>query len=67
MKQLKESENKGKSEFLEKQKEKEKTLQENEFMKHPQYVSLPFAQKMKRKKLDKQFSMFFEILKKSPY
>ncbi|XP_070025904.1 uncharacterized protein [Nicotiana sylvestris] len=61
--QVNESENKRDSELLKEQKDKGKRVQENELMTNPYSVPLPFPQKLKREKLDKQFSKFLEILK----
>nr|XP_016513179.1 PREDICTED: uncharacterized protein LOC107830210 [Nicotiana tabacum] len=61
--QVNESKNKRDSELLKEQKDKGKRVQENELMTNPYSVPLPFPQKLKREKLDKQFSKFLEILK----
>ncbi|XP_070034281.1 uncharacterized protein [Nicotiana tomentosiformis] len=63
VKQVNEGENKRDYELLKEQKDKEKKVQENELMTNPYFVPLPFPQKLKREKLDKQFSKFLEILK----
>ncbi|XP_075100112.1 uncharacterized protein LOC142176406 [Nicotiana tabacum] len=49
--------------FPKEQKNKGKNVQENELITNPHSVPLPFPQKMKREKLDKQFSKFLDILK----
>ncbi|OIT05912.1 hypothetical protein A4A49_61663, partial [Nicotiana attenuata] len=56
-------ENKIESKFAKEQKNKGKNVQENELITNPHSVPLPFPQKMKREKLDKQFSKFLDILK----
>ncbi|XP_070020570.1 uncharacterized protein [Nicotiana sylvestris] len=61
--QVNESKNKKDSELLKEQKDKGKKVQENELMTNPYSVPLPFPQKLKREKLDKQFSKFLEMLK----
>ncbi|XP_016490141.1 uncharacterized protein LOC107809947 [Nicotiana tabacum] len=61
--QVNKGENKRDSELLKEQKDKGKKVQENELMTNPHFVPLPFPQKLKREKLDKQFSTFLEILK----
>nr|XP_009788426.1 PREDICTED: uncharacterized protein LOC104236239 [Nicotiana sylvestris] len=58
-----EGENKIESKFPKKQKNKGKNVQENKLITNPHFVPLPFPQKMKREKLDKQFSKFLDILK----
>nr|XP_009805076.1 PREDICTED: uncharacterized protein LOC104250202 [Nicotiana sylvestris] len=58
-----EGENKIESKFPKEQKNKGKNVQENELITNPHSVPLPFPQKMKREKLDKQFSKFLDILK----
>ncbi|XP_070003563.1 uncharacterized protein [Nicotiana sylvestris] len=63
VKHVNEGENKIDPELLKEQKDKGKKVQENELMTNPYSVPLPFPQKLKRKKLDKQFSKFLEILK----
>ncbi|XP_070021036.1 uncharacterized protein [Nicotiana sylvestris] len=60
---INEGENKRDTELLKEQKDKGKKVQENEVMINPYSVPLLFPQKLKRKKLDKQFSKFLEILK----
>ncbi|XP_059315657.1 uncharacterized protein LOC132066349 [Lycium ferocissimum] len=61
--QVNESENKDEPKLPSEQKEKKKKVEENEFIRNPHFEPLPFPQKMKREKLDKQFSKFLEILK----
>nr|XP_009762848.1 PREDICTED: uncharacterized protein LOC104214825 [Nicotiana sylvestris] len=58
-----EGENKIKFKFPKEQKDKRKNVLENELIINPHSVPLPFPQKMKREKLDKQFSKFLDILK----
>ncbi|OIT03404.1 hypothetical protein A4A49_57564, partial [Nicotiana attenuata] len=58
-----EGENKIESKFPKEQKKIGKNIQENELITNPHSVPLPFPQKMKREKLDKQFSKFLDILK----
>ncbi|XP_070025966.1 uncharacterized protein [Nicotiana sylvestris] len=58
-----EGENKIESKFPKEQKNKGKNVQENELITNPHSIPLPFPQKMKREKLDKQFSKFPNILK----
>ncbi|XP_070010883.1 uncharacterized protein [Nicotiana sylvestris] len=58
-----EGENKIESKFPKEQNNKGKNVQENEFITNPHSVPLPFPQKMKREKFDKQFSKFLDILK----
>ncbi|OIT24116.1 hypothetical protein A4A49_64388, partial [Nicotiana attenuata] len=58
-----EGENKIESKFPQEQKDKRKNVLKNELITNPHSVPLPFPQKMKRQKLDKQFSKFLDILK----
>ncbi|OIS97023.1 hypothetical protein A4A49_60707, partial [Nicotiana attenuata] len=58
-----EGEDKIESNFPKEQKNKGKNVQENELITNPHSVPLFFPQKMKREKLDKQFSKFLDILK----
>ncbi|OIT08584.1 hypothetical protein A4A49_62891, partial [Nicotiana attenuata] len=58
-----EGENKIESNFPKEQKNKGKNVQENELITNPHSIPLPFPQKMKREKLDKQFTKFLDILK----
>lgn len=63
MEQANEGENTEKSDPQNEQKDKGKKVQKNELITNPYSVPLSFAQKMKREKLDKQFSKFLEFLK----
>ncbi|XP_075086362.1 uncharacterized protein LOC142169060 [Nicotiana tabacum] len=63
MEKVNEGKNKTESKFRGEQKGKEKHILENEVVTNPHFVPLPFPQKMKREKLDKQFSKFLVILK----
>ncbi|XP_075097799.1 uncharacterized protein LOC142175126 [Nicotiana tabacum] len=58
-----EGENKIESKFPKEQKDKRKNVLKNELITNPHSVPLLFPQKMKREKLDKQFSKFLDILK----
>nr|XP_016463258.1 PREDICTED: uncharacterized protein LOC107786311 [Nicotiana tabacum] len=63
VKKVNEGENKMEPKFPKEQKNKGKNVQENELITNPYSVPLPFPQKIKREKLDKQFSKFLDVLK----
>ncbi|XP_070005379.1 uncharacterized protein [Nicotiana sylvestris] len=63
MEKVNEGENKIEYKFPKEQKNKGKNVQKNKLITNPHSVPLPFPQKMKREKLDKQFSKCLDILK----